>query len=168
MFAIRGCNSDWPNFLYVFNSRIAESTSILVTQYLKSKPQLWNYLINKLVSVVWPPKLIKHGESWDSQLSNGHRVWRLRESWPFCHIKKRVIFSTDFGLRFFYLHRPSQILESLTDFCFDFFLHRFSQIEYLHRCGIFYTGVDVSVTQASNVYHWSRRLNRVVLLRAMQ
>ncbi len=37
----------------------------------------------------------------------------------FATLNKRVIFSTDFGLRFFYTD-PSQILKSLTDFCVDF------------------------------------------------
>ncbi len=36
--------------------------------------------------------------------------WRLRESWPVCHIEKRVIFFTDFWQRFL-TQRISQILE---------------------------------------------------------
>jgi hypothetical protein len=51
-----------------------------------------------------------------------------------------VIFLTDFGLRFFYTN-PTQILESLTDFCVDFLFTQlltdsniYTSVEYLHRC----------------------------------
>jgi hypothetical protein len=79
----------------------------------------------------------------DCLFVHGARGRRLRESWPFRHIEKRVIFLADFGLRFFYTN-PSQILESLTDFHVDFFLHRCSQIQIFTHLWNIYTGVDVT------------------------
>jgi hypothetical protein len=73
-----------------------------------------------------------------------------------------VIFWTEFGLRFFYTN-PSQILESLTDFCVDFLftqmlaeLNIYTSVEQLHRCRCY-------TTQRYDSYH--RRISSNIAAR---
>jgi len=66
----------------------------------------------------------------------------LRESWLFCHIKKKGdFFQLIFGLSFFYTN-PSQILESPQIFALIFFLHNCSQIRTFTHLWNIHTGVE--------------------------